>query len=136
MQLCSPPTHSTQLNFPMGMHILIDIMIMYLAQSSPHESLNSTHPQHSRSVSHEAGLVQSRLAVSQHEVPVSQVSVHNLAVARGQTPPAPPGPPTQGGTGFGHQLLCHTLPPLHRIGLYLNVMYSLGLKFEVGFLIL
>ena len=61
---------------------------------------------------HETWLVQSGLAISQHEVPISQVSVHNLAIAGGETPLA--APPTQGGTGLGHQLLCHTLSPLHR----------------------
>ena len=40
-----------------------------------------THPQDSRSVSHEARLVQRGLPVSQHQVTILQVPVHNLAIA-------------------------------------------------------
>jgi len=44
-----------------------------------HDSV--THPQDSGSVSHEARLVQRGLPVSQHQVTIFQMPVHNLAVA-------------------------------------------------------
>ena len=42
---------------------------------------SATHPQDSCSVSHEARLVQRGLPVSQHQVTIFQMPVHNLAIA-------------------------------------------------------